>query len=89
MKAVINVVGKDRIGIIADVANALKVAQVNINDINQTIMQGVFTMTMLVDVSHMNGSFEALQRIMSECGEPLGLSIKVQRADIFTAMHQV
>lgn len=89
MKAVINVVGKDQIGIIADVAMALKVAQVNIDDINQTIMQGVFTMTMLVDISQMNGSFEALQRIMRECGEDLGMSIKVQRADVFTAMHQV
>ncbi len=89
MKAVINVVGKDRIGIIADVAMALKVAHVNIDDINQTIMQGVFTMTMLVDLNQMNGSFEALQRIMTECGEKLELSIKVQRADVFTAMHQV
>lgn len=89
MKAVINVVGKDRIGIIADVATALKVAQVNIDDINQTIMQGVFTMTMLVDISQMNGSFEALQRMLGECGTDLELSIKVQRADVFTAMHQV
>lgn len=89
MKAVINVVGKDRIGIIADVANALKVANVNIDDINQTIMQGVFTMTMLVDLKEMNGSFNALQRIMTECGDDLELSIKVQRADVFTSMHQV
>lgn len=89
MKAVINVVGKDRTGIIADVATALKVANVNIDDINQTIMQGVFTMTMLVDISQMNGSFEALQRVMRECGENLDLSIKAQRADVFTAMHQV
>lgn len=85
MKAVINVVGKDRIGIIADVTNALKVANVNIDDINQTIMQGVFTMTMLVDLEKMNGSFKALQRIMTECGDGLGLSIKVQKADLFNS----
>jgi len=89
MKAVINVVGKDRVGIIADVATALKVANVNIDDINQTIMQGVFTMTMLVNLEKMNGSFEALQRIMNDCGVALELSIKVQRADVFVAMHQV
>lgn len=89
MKAVINVVGKDRIGIIADVAVALKGANVNVDDLNQTIMHGIFTMTMLVDVSKMNGSFEALQRIMSDCGKGLELSIKVQRIDVFNAMHQI
>ena len=89
MKGVINVVGNDKVGIIADVATALKIASVNIDDINQTIMQGIFTMTMLVELSNMTVSFEELQRILNDCGKGLDLSIKVQRIEVFTAMHQV
>lgn len=89
MKAVITVVGKDRKGIIAMVSAVLAEAGANIDDISQTIMQGMFTMVMLVDVESLECSFEALQGRLQNCSVQLGMEIRIQRAEIFTAMHQV
>lgn len=89
MKAVITVMGNDRKGIIASVATVLAEAGANIDDISQTIMQGVFTMVMLVDVRMAEISFTALQDKLQCCAEELGMDIRVQRIEVFTAMHQV
>lgn len=89
MKAVVTVVGKDRVGIIASVC--VKLAQYNINvlDISQTVMQGYFTMMMVVDVSAANLPLTSICQQMDAHGLEMGLSIRVQREDIFNAMHQV
>ena len=89
MKAIVTVVGKDRVGIIAQVCVKLAEYQVNVLDINQTVMQGYFTMMMAVDVTECTVPLAELCRAMDAQGQEMGLSIRVQREDIFQAMHRV
>ena len=89
MKAIVTVVGEDRVGIIAGVCTALAGFHVNVLDINQTVMQGFFTMMMAVDVSACNVPLAELVTKMDAIGQDMGLSIRVQREDIFEAMHRV
>ncbi len=87
--AVITVVGRDRIGIIAGVSNLLADLQVNIKDISQTILEDVFTMIMLVELDQMSGDIKALAEQLEQLGQKLGVSIRVQHSDIFDAMHRI
>ena len=89
MKAIVTVVGKDRVGIIANVCTALANFNVNVLDISQTVMQGYFTMMMATDVSESNVPVAVLATEMERIGKEMGLSIRVQREDIFEAMHRV
>ena len=89
MKAIVTVVGKDRVGIIAAVCVKLAEYNVNVLDINQTVMQGYFTMMMAVDVSACKVPLAELVEIMEDTGKAMGLSIRVQREDIFEAMYRV
>ena len=89
MKAIVTVVGKDRVGIIANVCTALANYNVNVLDINQTVMQGYFTMMMATDVSSCSIPVADLTTEMARIGEEMGLSIRVQREDIFEAMHRI
>jgi ACT domain-containing protein len=89
MKAVITVTGIDKIGIIANVSAVLADNSVNIEDISQTTMQGYFMMYMLVDISGMTASFDALSRRLSDKGKEMGLEIRIQKDEIFRAMHSV
>lgn len=89
MRAIVTVIGQDRVGIIAGVSNALAEKQVNIMDISQTIMQEYFTMIMLVDLERMSVAFAELVECLNHEGELLGVSIKVQHEDIFKSMHHV
>jgi len=89
MKAVITVLGKDRVGIIAGVSNILAECNVNILDITQTIMQDVFTMITLVDISDCNIPFHDLSERLENKGIELGLKIQIQHEDIFNSMHRI
>jgi ACT domain-containing protein len=89
MKAVVTVVGKDRVGIIASVCVELAQYNVNVMDISQTVMQGYFTMMMVVEVSECSVPLAELCKAMDAKGQEMGLSIRVQREDIFEAMHRV
>ena len=89
MKAIVTVVGKDRVGIIACVCTALAEFNVNVLDISQTVMQGYFTMMMATEVSQCNVPLGELVTRMDEIGRKMGLSIRVQREDIFEAMHRI
>ena len=89
MKAIVTVVGKDRVGIIAGVCTALANYNINVLDICQTVMQGYFTMMMAVDVSLCSLPLAELVTRMDEIGKGMGLSIRVQREDIFEAMHRI
>jgi ACT domain-containing protein len=89
MKAIVTVVGKDRVGIIAGVCNHLAEKNINILDISQTVMQGYFTMMMAVDVSGSQEPLAELARQMEAKGKEMGLSIRLQREDIFEAMHRI
>lgn len=87
--AVITVVGQDRVGIIAAVATLLAEAGVNINDISQTIMQGIFTMIMLVDLHMSTLDIKELADRLEAKGQEMGISIRIQHSDIFDAMHRI
>lgn len=89
MKAVITVVGQDKIGIIAAITKVLADTQVNILDISQTIMQNLFTMVMLVDLTKLSCEFSHLQELLGEAGRKLGVEVRLQREEIFTSMHRI
>ena len=89
MKAIVTVTGKDAVGIIAGVCQELAGLGVNILDISQTIMQEYFTMIMLVDVSACEVSFSELADQLERAGTEQNLSIRIQREDIFNAMHRI
>ena len=89
MKAVVTVVGEDRVGIIAEVCTHLAQFSVNVLDISQTVMQGFFTMMMVVETEKCTVSLAELAKATEEKGKDMGLSIRLQRADIFTAMHRL
>ena len=89
MKAIVTVVGKDRVGIIASVCTQLAAFNVNVLDISQTVMQGYFTMMMAVEVSGCTVPLAELATRMETTGKEMGLSIRVQREDIFQAMHRI
>lgn len=89
MNAIVTVVGRDRVGIIAAICNRLAANNVNILDISQTILQGSFTMVMAVDLGQASASFGELRDALSELGREMGLSIRIQREEIFNAMHTI
>ncbi len=89
MRAVITVIGKDRKGIIAGVSTELASAGINILDISQTTLQEYFAMIMLVDMTDARDAFHQIQEKLNAKGTELGMEIRIQREDIFNAMHQI
>ena len=89
MKAVMTVTASDRVGINAGVCSLLADMGVNILDLNQTVMQGIFTMTLLVDTSTSSHSFDDIRSALIQRSEKENLNIHIQRADIFDAMHRI
>jgi ACT domain-containing protein len=89
MRAIVTVIGSDRVGIIARVSSTLAQHQINILDIRQTVMQEFFTMIMLVDLAAMALTLDELNSTLAAVGTDLGVSIRVQREDIFKSMHQI
>lgn len=89
MKAIVTVIGKDRVGIIAAVCSLLARHNINILDITQTVLQEFFTMVMLVDTSACAQSIGDMSDILERAGKEQALSIRIQREDIFNAMHHI
>ena len=89
MRAIVTVVGPDRVGIIAEVCALLARLNINVVDLSQTILQANFTMFMLVDISASTMDFDGIAEALSDKGVEMGLSIRIQREDIFNAMHRV
>ena len=89
MNAIVTVIGKDKVGIIAAVSIKLAEMNVNVLDISQTILDGKFTMVMAVDAANANVGFEELAAQLRELGEGMELSIRIQREEIFDAMHRI
>ena len=89
MNAIITVIGKDKVGIIAGICVALSQINVNVLDISQTILRDVFTMNMLVDIEKATVSFAEINDVLEKEGERLGVNIRIQREDIFDAMHRI
>lgn len=89
MKAIITVVGKDRVGIIASVCTYLADNNVNVLEITQTILRGYFDMLMIVDISELKCTIDECAKKLGELGEQIGVSIKFQREEIFESMHRI
>lgn len=89
MKSFITVLGEDKAGIIYRVTSVLFENNINILDINQTLIEGYFTMVMLVDLSKMKTDFLELKNDLENKAKEIGVVIKLQREDIFTSMHQI
>ncbi len=89
MNAIITVVAKDSVGIIAYISGFLSEKGINIMDISQTILQQYFTMIMLVDLSKCSTPFDELRTSLLEAGNKKGLVVHIQREDIFNAMHKI
>jgi ACT domain-containing protein len=89
MKAVITVIGKDTVGILAKVSGLCAADNVNVMDVTQTIMQDLFAMTMLTDISRLATDFGAFSDKLKALGEDLNLQIHVMHEDIFNSMHRI
>ena len=89
MKAIVTVVGLDRVGIIGEICTMLAGMQINIVDISQTVMRDFFTMIMLVDTEKSAKTFDEISDVLKEKEAATGLTIRIQREDIFHAMHRI
>lgn len=89
MKAIVTVVGLDRVGIIGEICTMLAGMKCNIVDISQTVMRDFFTMMMLVDTGTSDRTFDEISDELHRKAEETGLSIRIQREDIFHAMHRI
>lgn len=89
MRAIITVIGKDKVGIVAGITTELTKHNINIIDINQTIMEELFTMVLMVDLSKAKESFDEIKKALVLEGKSLGVDVKIQREEIFNSMHTV
>ena len=89
MKAILTVIGKDKSGIIAKVSTLLAQKNINIEDISQTIMQGYFTMIMLINIETSKISLDELNKDVEVLGNEIGVKIIIQHEDVFNAMHRI
>ncbi|QWT17957.1 ACT domain-containing protein [Collinsella sp. zg1085] len=88
-RVVITVLGKNRAGIVAAVANILGKANVDIRDISQSILDDIFTMTMIADMTDAHLDFADLQDELNHAGEAVGVTIHMQREDVFNFMYRL
>ena len=88
-KALVSVTGQDRVGIIAKVSTTLCEQNINIMEISQTILDGCFTMLMVVDLEEAKDSFQDIAARLTEVGREIGVAVNIQRMDLFAAMHRI
>ena len=89
MKAILTVIGKDKVGIIAGVSNELQRLNINLLDVNQTIIDEFFTMIMMLDLKLSNSNFEEIKKSLELKGKELGVDVKIQREEIFNSIYSV
>lgn len=89
MKAVITVIGKDSVGILAKVSEACSKADVNIVEVTQSVLQDMFAMIMLVEIDKSNIGFEQLRTKLKAVGESTNTKVHVMHEDIFNSMHRI
>lgn len=87
--AVVSVLGKDRVGIIAGISNLLSEYNININDISQTILDDIFTMVMIVDLKDVVIEESDISDKLRELGDGLGVQITIQHTELFNKMHRI
>ena len=89
MRVVLTIVGEDKVGIIAKVSKTLAECNMNIININQNIMQGFFNMVLIADMGDANLSLKEAKEKFAALGEEIGVEIRMQSEQIFTAMHRI
>ncbi len=89
MKTVVSVIGKDAVGIIADVSAICNECNANIVDITQSVLQDMFVMVMLTEIKDLNCSFTDYSNKMKKLGEERNLDIRVMHEDVFNSMHRI
>lgn len=89
MRAIVTVIGRDSVGIIARVADLLSKNGVNIEDISQTVLQDYFVMIMLADIRNATCALADLSKKLDALGEKIGVQVKIQHENIFNAMHRI
>ena len=89
MRAVITVIGKDNVGILHQVSGVCAKYQANVLEVTQSVLQDMFAMIMMVDITAMTTDFTQLSDELNSLGETLGLSIHALHEDIFNAMHRI
>lgn len=89
MRAVITVIGKDNVGILHQVSGVCAKYQANVLEVTQSVLQHMFAMIMMVDITAMTTNFTQLSDELNSLGETLGLSIHAMHEDIFNAMHRI
>ena len=89
MKAVVTVIGLDSVGILARVSSVCAEHNANVIDVTQSVMQKLFTMIMLIDISDLNSDFAALQSSFNALGEEIGRKIHIMHEDVFNSMHHI
>lgn len=89
MRAVITVIGKDNVGILAKVSTLCTKYNANVIEVTQSVLQDMFAMIMLIDISAINQDFANLSDEMTQLGQTLGLSIHTMHEDIFNSMHRI
>lgn len=89
MKAVITVVGKDMVGILSAVSSVCAKNNINVQDVTQSILQDVFAMIMIVDISKCTIEMKELQEQFHETEEKMGVDIRITRTEVFEAMHRI
>ncbi len=88
-RIIISVVGKNDVGMAANICTYLAESNINILDITQTIVKEIFDMMMIVDIAKSPKSFDEIAREMDELGQRIAASIRCQREEIFTSMHRI
>ena len=89
MRAVVSVIGKDMVGILAKVSTECEKANMNVIEVSQTLLQDMFAMIMLIDITKGNSSLADFAAHMEEAGQKWGLTIHVMHEDIFNSMHKI
>ena len=89
MKAVVTVIGKDTVGILAKVSAECAAHNANIIDVTQSVMRDMFTMIMLIDISDLSSDFSSLNASLEKLGEDIGMKVHVMHEDIFNSMHRI
>ena len=89
MRAVITVIGKDTVGILAKVSNICASYNANIIEVTQSVLQELFCMIMLVDISKLNKEFASLSATLGDLGNEMGISVHIMHEDIFNSMHRI
>ena len=88
-RIIISVIGKNDVGMAANICTYPAESNINILDITQTIVKEIFDMMMIVDIARSPKSFDEIAREMDELGQRIGASIRCQREEIFTSMHRI